>query len=337
MSAVQLVPVDENEGEVRLDRWFRRRFPELSHGRLEKMLRRGQVRVDGAKVKAGHRLLPGQMVRVPPLDTPAPPQGPALKRREDKVSEQDTKELRRRVLHQDAAVLVIDKPAGLAVQGGSGTTRHIDGMLGALQFDAAERPRLVHRLDRDTTGVLVLARHARAATALTGAFRDRSSEKLYWAIVAGVPAQSRGQIDLPLAKSPGPDGERVRVDRKSGKQAITDFAVIENIGGQAAWLALWPRTGRTHQLRAHCAAIGTPILGDGKYGGVDATLPGMDLGAGLHLHARAIALPHPDDGTLTVEAPIPAQFRTTMRALGFNPEAAVERMAELLAEDEGDW
>jgi 23S rRNA pseudouridine955/2504/2580 synthase len=336
MSAVQLVAVDENEGEVRLDRWFRRRFPELSHGRLEKLLRKGQVRVDGAKVKAGHRLRPGQMVRVPPLDGPAPVRGPALKRREDKVSEQDAKELRQRILHRDAAVLAINKPAGLAVQGGSGTKRHIDGMLPALQFDATERPRLVHRLDRDTTGVLVLARHARAAAALASVFRDRSTEKLYWAIVSGVPAETRGQINLPLAKSPGPDGERVRVDRKGGKQAVTDFAVIEQIGGQAAWLALWPRTGRTHQLRAHCAAIGTPILGDGKYGGIDATLPGMDLGAGLHLHARAITLPHPDGGTLSVEAPIPAHFRTTMHALGFNSEAAVERMAELLAEDE-EW
>ena len=334
MSTVQLVAVDENEGKVRLDRWFRRRFPELSHGRLEKMLRTGQVRVDGSKVKAGHRLQPGQMVRVPPLDTPPPLRGRALKRREDKVSEQDAKELRQRLLHRDVSVLVIDKPTGLAVQGGSGTKRHIDGMLGALQFDALERPRLVHRLDRDTTGVLVLARHAGAAAALAGAFRDRRTEKLYWAVVAGVPPESRGQIDLPLAKTPGPDGERVRVDRKAGKQAITDFAVIEKIGRQAAWLALWPRTGRTHQLRAHCAAIGTPILGDGKYGGIDATIPGMDLSAGLHLHARAIALPHPDGGTLSVEAPIPPHFCTTMRALGFNPEAAGERMAELLAEEE---
>ena len=332
MNDVQLVAVDEDEGEVRLDRWFRRRFPELSHGRLEKMLRKGQVRVDGGKVKAGHRLRPGQMVRVPPLDLPPAPK----RQRDDKVSEQDAKELRQRILHQDQSVLVIDKPAGLAVQGGSGTTRHIDGMLAALQFEAPERPRLVHRLDRDTSGVLVLARHARAATALTGAFRDRSTEKLYWAITAGVPSEKRGQINLPLAKGPGRDGERVRVDRKAGKQAITDFALIEQIGDQAAWLALWPRTGRTHQLRAHCAAIGTPILGDGKYGGVEATLPGMDLGRGLHLHARAIALPHPDGGTLCVEAPIPAHFRTTMRTLGFNPEAAAERMAELLAEEE-EW
>ncbi|MBT3330837.1 MAG: RluA family pseudouridine synthase [Rhodospirillaceae bacterium] len=330
MSEIQMVPVGEDEGEVRLDRWFKRHYPTLSHGRLEKMLRKGQVRVDGDKVKAGHRLTPGQMVRIPPLDTPPPPK----KRNRDKVSDQDAKEIRNTILHQDKSVLVIDKPAGLAVQGGSGTTRHVDGMLDALQFEAAERPRLVHRLDRDTTGILVLARHARAATALTGAFRDRDTEKLYWAIVAGVPPEPRGHISLPLAKTPGPDGERVRVDRKLGKQAITDYVVIEHIGDQAAWLALWPRTGRTHQLRAHCAAIGTPILGDGKYGGVDATLPGMALSKGLHLHARAITLPHPDGGTLSVEAPAPAPFRKTMQTLGFNPEAAAERMAELQAEEE---
>ncbi len=328
MSVVQLVEVDPDDGEVRLDRWFRRRYPALSHGRLEKMLRKGQVRVDGAKVKAGHRLMPGQMVRVPPLDAPKP------KKFRPRVADQDAKELRGRILHQDASVLVIDKPPGLAVQGGSGTSRHIDGMLDALKFDAAERPRLVHRLDRDTSGVLVLARHARAAAALTAAFRDRDTEKLYWAITVGVPALGRGQINLPLAKVPGRDGERVRVDRKLGKVALTDFAVVEKIGDQAAWLALWPRTGRTHQLRAHCAAIGTPILGDGKYGGIDGSLPGMDLGRGLHLHARAITLPHPDGGTLSVEAPLPPQFRNTMQTLGFNPEAAAERMAELQLEDE---
>ncbi len=330
MSALQMLAVGPDEGEVRLDRWFKRHFPELSHGWLEKMLRKGQVRVDGAKVKASHRLQPGQEVRVPPLDAPAP----RKKRPPQAVSEQDTKELRQRILHQDTSVLVLDKPAGLAVQGGSGTKRHIDGMLDVLQFDAKERPRLVHRLDRDTSGVLVLARHARAATALTGAFRDRNTEKLYWAIVSGVPSELRGQINLPLAKTPGPDGERVRVDRKLGKQAITDFVVIEQIGDQAAWLAMWPRTGRTHQLRTHCAAIGTPILGDSKYGGIDASLPGMDLGKGLHLHARSIKLPHPDGGTLSVEAPLPQQFRTTLRTLGFNPEAATERMAELAAKEE---
>ena len=332
MSPVQTLTVGEDEGEIRLDRWFRRRFPELSHGRLEKILRKGEVRVDGGKVKAGHRLKPGQMVRVPPLDTPPPARRSS--RRQGQASEQDGKELLQRILHRDQSVLVLDKPAGLAVQGGSGTKRHIDGMLGALRFEAAERPRLVHRLDRDTSGILVLARHARAATALTAAFRDRTTEKLYWAIVVGVPPQSRGQINLPLAKTPGRDGERVRVDRASGKPAVTDFMLIEQIGDQAAWLALWPRTGRTHQLRVHCAAIGTPILGDGKYGGIDAALPGMDLGPGLHLHARAIALPHPDGGTLSVEAPIPPHFRVTMRALGFNPEAAAERMAELQAEEE---
>ena len=332
MSTVQMIEVDGDDGEVRLDRWFRRHFPALSHGRLEKMLRKGQVRVDGARVKAGHRLAPGQMVRVPPLDAPKVKARP--KAAGNKVSSHDAKELRQRILHQDQAVIVLDKPAGLAVQGGSGTTRHVDGMLDALRFDASERPRLVHRLDRDTSGVLVLARHARAAAALTGAFRDRSTDKIYWAITAGAPSHDRGQINLPLAKLPGRDGERVRVDRGNGKFALTDFAVVEKIGDQAAWLALWPRTGRTHQLRAHCAAIGTPILGDGKYGGIDGTLPGMDLGKGMHLHAKSISLPHPDGGILSVEAPIPEQFRTTMQTLGFNPEAAAELMAELQAEDE---
>jgi len=331
MSEVQMVPVGEDEGEVRLDRWFKRHYPNLSHGRLEKMLRKGQVRVDGDKVKANYRLNPGQMVRIPPLDGPPPPRKKSTRAI---VSDQDAKEIRNTVLHQDKSVIVIDKPAGLAVQGGSGTKRHVDGMLDALQFDAEERPRLVHRLDRDTSGILVLARHSRAATALTGAFRDRNTEKLYWAIVAGVPPEARGGITLPLAKTPGPDGERVRVDRKNGKVAITDYVVIERIGDQAAWLALWPRTGRTHQLRAHCAAIGTPILGDGKYGGIDATLPGMTLSKGLHLHARAITLPHPDGGTFSVEAAAPSPFRKTLQILGFNPEAAAEKMAELQAEEE---
>jgi 23S rRNA pseudouridine955/2504/2580 synthase len=335
-----MIEVDGDDGEVRLDRWFRRHYPAVSHGRLEKMLRKGHVRVDGARVKAGHRLSPGQIVRVPPLDAPktnvrskAWPNDRA-KATKKGVSDHDAKELRERILHQDQSVIVLDKPAGLAVQGGSGTSRHVDGMLDALRFGAPDRPRLVHRLDKDTSGVLVLARHARAATALAAAFRDRETEKLYWAITAGAPSLDRGQINLPLAKVPGRDGERVRVERKVGKVALTDFAVVEKIGDQAAWLALWPRTGRTHQLRAHCAAIGTPILGDGKYGGIDGTLPGMDLGKGLHLHAKSISLPHPDGGILSVEAQIPEHFRTTMQTLGFNPEAAAERMAELQAEDE---
>ncbi len=328
MSQVQMIEVGADEGEVRLDRWFRRRYPELSHGRLEKLLRKGQVRVDGARVKAGHRLSPGQMVRIPPLEAPKP-----KAKVQSKVNAREAADLQARIIHQDASVLVLDKPAGLAVQGGSGTLRHLDGMLDALRFEAKERPRLVHRLDRDTSGVLVLARHARAAAAMAKAFRDRDSEKLYWAVTVGVPPHDRGQINLPLAKLPGRDGERVRVDRDGGKIALTDFAVIETIGDQAAWLALWPRTGRTHQLRAHCAAVGTPILGDRKYGGGDGVLPGMDLDPGLHLHARSIALPHPDGGTLSVAAPAPEPFRRTLQVLGFNPESAEERMAELQAED----
>ena len=326
MNLAQLVEVDVDDSDVRLDRWFRRRYPELNHGHLEKMLRKGQVRVDGARVKAGHRLAPGQLVRVPPLvlSTPKP---------RAKVSDHDSRELRKRILYRDPSVLVLDKPAGLAVQGGSGTKLHLDGMLDALQFDASERPRLVHRLDRDTSGVLVLARHTRAVASLAQSFRDREAKKLYWAITSGVPPHERGQIDLPLAKLPGRGGERARVHRERGKRSTTDFAVIEQLGKQAAWLALWPQTGRTHQLRAHCAAIGTPILGDGKYGAAASMLSGLAVSKGLHLHARSIKIPHPDAGTLTAEARVPEHFHATMQALGFNPEAAAERMAEIQAED----
>ena len=326
MKSAQLVEVDTDDSNVRLDRWFRRRFPELKHGQLEKMLRKGQIRVDGTRVKAGHRLTPGQMVRVPPLlqSTPKP---------RAKVSDKDKRELRNRILYRDPSVLVLDKPAGLAVQGGSSTERHLDGMLDALQFDASERPRLVHRLDRDTSGILVLARHSRAVVSLAKSFRDREALKLYWAITAGAPSHERGQINIPLAKLPGIGGERTRPDRERGKPSMTDFLVIERLGNQAAWLALWPRTGRTHQLRVHCAAIGTPILGDRKYGTTNSFLPGIAVGEGLHLHAHSIKIPHPDAGILTAEAPIPVHFYKTMKALGFNFEAAAERMAKIEADD----
>ena len=327
MRLAQLVEVDADDGDVRLDRWFRRRYPELKHGQLEKMLRKGQVRVDGTRVKAGYRLAPGQMVRVPPLSRSTP-------KTRAKVSKKDGQELQNRILYRDASVLVLDKPAGLAVQGGSSTERHLDGMLDALQFEAGERPRLVHRLDRDTSGILVLARHSRAGASLAKSFRDREALKLYWAITTGVPSHERGQINIPLAKLPGLGGERTRPDRENGKPSMTDFLVIERLGNQAAWLALWPRTGRTHQLRAHCAAIGAPILGDRKYGTTNSYLPGIAIGEGLHLHAHSIKIPHPDAGMLTAEAPVPAHFHETMKALGFNPEAATERMAEIEADDE---
>jgi len=310
VSAVRSIAVADADAEIRLDRWFKRHFPDLSHGRLEKLLRTGQVRIDGRRASAGDRLAPGQVIRVPPLAPTTPKPARA-------IDAHEAASLRRLVLHRDADVLVIDKPAGLAVQGGAGTTRHLDGMLDALRFDAAERPRLVHRLDRDTSGVLVLARTAAAAARLAEAFRDKTTEKTYWAVAVGVPAPRSGRIDKPLAKRRGHGGERVAAADEDGQRAITDYRTLDTAARRAAWLELTPVTGRTHQLRVHCTVLGTPILGDGKYGGAAAFLPGAELPPQLHLHARRLRLPHPLGGVLEVTAPLPAHMRETFGYLGF--------------------
>jgi 23S rRNA pseudouridine955/2504/2580 synthase len=321
MSNVQIIAVAAGDADIRLDRWFRRHFPELGHGRLEKLLRTGQVRIDGKRARAGDRVSAGQSVRVPPLGAALSekrPNGSAAA----SVSEHDAAAIRATVLHRDTEVIAINQPAGLAVQGGTGTTRHLDAMLDALRFEATERPRLVHRLDKDTSGVLLLARTAAAAAKLAAAFRHKSARKTYWAVVAGVPRPQRGRIDLPLAKLPGRAGEKMAPE-EDGDAAVTYYAVIEQAGSKAAFLALMPITGRTHQLRAHCAAIGTPILGDGKYGGASAHIAGVPGGRALHLHAREILLPHPSGGTLRIEAPLPPHMHETWQFFGF-------------AEDDGD-
>lgn len=326
MSAATIA-VGPAEAELRLDRWFKRHYPDLPHGHLEKLLRTGQIRVDGARAKARQRLQPGQIVRVPPLGMaprPALPRQPGQKIAGAKAA---AAELLGRVLHRDDDVLIIDKPAGLAVQGGSGTELHVDALLDSLRFGAPERPRLVHRLDKDTSGVLVLARNAAAASWLAEAFRDKVARKVYWAIVVGLPKLSAGRIDLPLSKQGGNHGERVRPDEE-GRRAVTFYRVVEHAGRRAAWLALMPQTGRTHQLRVHCAEMGTPILGDGKYGGRAAFLPGVDLAKRLHLHARSIALPRPGGGILSAKAPLPKHMAATWRFFGFDLEPAEEPLAD---------
>ena len=315
MTGVRQETVAEEEDGLRLDRWFRRRFPELGHGRLEKLLRTGQVRVDGGRAKSNARLAAGQTVRVPPLPAVEPARAkpaPAPAR----VSREDAAMLRQRVLYRDDDVLAIDKPAGLAVQGGTGTKRHLDGMLDALRFEARERPRLVHRLDRDTSGVLLLARSARAAARLAKAFQARDTDKRYLAIVRGVPNPTRGHIDAALAKQGGPKGERMEWDEDDGQHARTDYAVIDRAARTAALLVLRPLTGRTHQIRAHCQILGTPILGDGKYGGADAFIDGVPHVRHLHLHAHRLEIAHPSRGRLSVGAPPPAEFLDTMKFFG---------------------
>jgi 23S rRNA pseudouridine955/2504/2580 synthase len=314
MSGVEIRSVTNEDGNVRLDRWFRRHFPNLSHGRLEKLLRTGQIRLDGKRASAGDRVAEGQQVRVPPLGELMP--APAPVRREEPRPE-DVALVRRAVLYRDEDVIVIDKPAGLAVQGGTGTTRHLDAMLDALRFDAAERPRLVHRLDKDTSGVLVLARNAAAAQFLTAAFRQKQTQKIYWSAVVGLPKPPLGRVDLALAKLPGLGGERVVPSEEGGRRAVTLYRTVAHAGNKVAWVALNPVTGRTHQLRAHMTAIGTPILGDGKYGGAAAHPAGIADARRLHLHARALALPLPKGGVRRVIAPLPAHMARTWQFFGF--------------------
>jgi 23S rRNA pseudouridine955/2504/2580 synthase len=315
MTGVETVTVRPEDGAGRLDRWFKRHYPGLTHGRLEKLLRTGQIRVDGKRAHAGDPVAPGQAIRVPPLpETPAPSPKPSAPR----ARPQDVALLRDAVLYRDDWAIVVNKPAGLAVQGGTNTDRHVDALLDGLRFESKERPRLVHRLDKDTSGVLLIARNPAAAAFFTGAFRDKTTRKVYWAITVGLPELRQGRIDLALAKRAGiRGGERVHADEE-GKSAITYYTVVDHAGTRASWLALLPVTGRTHQLRAHCAEIGTPILGDGKYGGSGAQLAGGAAARQLHLHARSLDIPHPQGGTLSVTAPLPAHMRRMWEFFGFD-------------------
>ncbi|MCR0981593.1 RluA family pseudouridine synthase [Roseomonas populi] len=309
-----LATVAADEADLRLDRWFRRHHPQLTQGALQKMLRTGQIKVDGKRAETNTRLLAGQQIRVPPMPEapPPPPDRPA-------VSERDAAMLERLILYRDDSVIALNKPHGLPVQGGPNIDRHLDGMLDALRFGAEDRPRLVHRLDRDTSGVLLLARSAGAAAKLASAFRGRDAKKTYWALVVGRPHPLAGRINMPLARQGGPRGERTAPaeEGEEGAHAITDFQVVDNARKHVSWLEMYPLTGRTHQLRVHAAAaLKTPILGDGKYGGAAAHLEGMSNL--LHLHARSIELPHPEGGTLSVSAPLPPHMNESFEFLGFD-------------------
>jgi 23S rRNA pseudouridine955/2504/2580 synthase len=321
-SKVETRTVTADEADMRLDRWFKRHFPDVNHSYLQKLLRTGQVRIDGKRAETSSRLAAGQAVRIPPLAAwAAPVKGPNSGAGKPKgMSDKQIAELQALVLYRDADVIAINKPAGLAVQGGTGTSKHLDAMLDALRFDGNERPKLVHRLDKDTSGVLLLARTTFAASKLTELFRGSAVRKIYWAVTVGVPTPYQGKIDLALAKEGGPHGERVAENKEEGKRAVTVYSVQENVGKQAAFVAMWPLTGRTHQLRVHMAAVGTPILGDGKYAGQGAFLAGAEVAKKLHLHARRLILPHPRGGkTIDVTAPLPDHMQATWKYFGFSP------------------
>ncbi len=332
---VALLDVSEDEAGMRLDRWFKRRFPDLPLSHLNKIVRKGEVRVGGKKVETSTRLEAGQSVRVPPLNL-APP--PAAAR----PSEDDAAALRTMILYEDRGVIVLNKPYGLAVQGGSGTHRHIDGMLAALADKNGQRPALVHRLDRDTSGVLLVAKTRRMAAELGEIFRSRGAKKIYWALVEGVPKPARGRISLFLAKGEAmgdnraprkgdrADFERMRVAKHGDADAqhsLTLYAVVDKVPPRLAWLSMRPITGRTHQLRAHCEAIGHPIVGDPKYNRKADNDPARKdplralpsgLEPKLHLLARRLILPHPLGGTIDVTAPLPPHMQKSFDMFGFD-------------------
>ena len=319
MSAI--VTVSTDEADIRLDRWFRRHFPGLPQSMIQRLCRTGQVRVDGRRAEASTRLFAGQAVRVPPL--PASPAPPARL----EVAPEVARELQERLLYCDEQVIALNKPYGVPVQGGPGITKHLDAWLDALRF-GDERPRLVHRLDRDTSGVLLLARTPGTAAKLAALFRGRDIQKIYWAVVARRPTMPEGRVDLPLKRVGGLRGERTAVAEpgdEGAARAVTEYRTLDH-AGKLAWLELWPLTGRTHQLRVHCMAIGAPILGDVKYaqpdqnGAFGATVAGLP--EALHLHARRLVLPHPAGGILEVEADLPAHMRETFRTLGFTAPKA---------------
>ncbi|MGK6356158.1 RluA family pseudouridine synthase [Sphingomonas sp. DT-207] len=323
---VRQFTVGADDDGIRLDRWFKRHLPDTSFNIVSRWARTGQLRVDGARATPGDRLSAGQVLRVPP---PEPPKAPRPKRDRPPLSDEQTALAQGMVIHKDAQAIVLNKPPGLATQGGTKTTEHVDGLLDALQFEAEGRPKLVHRLDKDTSGALLLARTARAAAFFSKAFSGRTARKVYWALVVGVPDIEDGVIDLPIGKQPGTGGEKMHVDEEEGQPSRSRYRVIERAGNRAAWVELQPFTGRTHQLRVHMAAIGHPIVGDGKYGGPEAFLPGS-ISRKMHLHARRIRIDHPDGGKIDVQAELPRHFAESMHTMGFDLA-----LGDALAADDG--
>jgi len=322
--SVESIKVSESESDMRLDRWFRVHFPDVGYTYLQKLLRSGQVRVNSKRAQANDRLEAGSEIRVPAVvrlpkkEATASGVRPALG-----VSKGDRDAIERMILFEDEHVLVLNKPFGLAVQGGTGTKKHIDGMLeGMADRFGGERPRLVHRLDRDTTGVLLVAKTREAAAKLGRIFQTRSAAKTYWALVKGVPKPPQGKVEAALVKASGPEGDRVRKalpgEQDKAMHATTHYSVIDRAAHKAAWVSLKPVTGRQHQLRAHMHLIGHPIVGDNKYGG-DVYMPAENIEKKLHLHARRLVIPHPKTGAkIDVSAPLPEHMAESWEVFGFD-------------------
>jgi 23S rRNA pseudouridine955/2504/2580 synthase len=319
MAEVKRHAVSAEEEGMRLDRWFKVHFPQVTFAYLNKLTRTGQVRVGAGRCKTNSRLKSGDEIRVPPL---AFDKRPADVPKEDvaPLSKEERRLFQSMVIHEDKDIFVLNKPAGFAVQGGTKTFQHLDGLLMGLGVELGERPLLVHRLDRDTSGVIVVAKRRAVAASLGKLFATRNVQKTYWALTKGVPKPPQGKIDVALIKAKGPDGDRMRASKdgeeEDEQKAVTQYAVIDKASSVVAWLSLKPMTGRQHQLRAHCAHIGVPILGDNKYGG-DVELPD-DVENKLHLHARRLVFPHPRGGEIDITAPLPKHMIASFKTLGFD-------------------
>jgi len=309
---VRQFTVGEDDAGARLDRWFKRHLPQIGFATVSRWARTGQIRVDGKRAKPEDRLEAGQQIRVPPGGETVAKPAPARK----VLSEEDRAAARDMVIVETPAALVLNKPPGLATQGGTKTTKHVDGLLDAFMEGDAPRPRLVHRLDKDTSGVLLIAKTPGSAAFFSRRFSGRSAKKVYWALVVGVPEVREGTIDAALAKQPGSGGEKMHVDHEGGQPAKTRYRVVDKVSDKAAWLELEPLTGRTHQLRVHCAAMGHPIVGDGKYGGQDAFLTGS-ISRKMHLHARRLVIDAPGGEEIDATAELPEHFAASMAQLGF--------------------
>jgi 23S rRNA pseudouridine955/2504/2580 synthase len=328
MGAVEQKTVDEGEAAMRLDRWFKVHYPGLGFGALQKLLRSGQVRIDGGRAKSDTRLVFGQTIRVPPLAVDQAPGKDGPLTRNTIRGQEDGDVLRQMLLYEDEKVFVFNKPSSLAVQGGSGVVRNVDEMLEAWRNKKGEKPRLVHRIDRDTSGCLVVARTRAAAQFLTKMFRDRETGKTYWALVKGAPPRREGKLSSWLVKEQTPDGDRMRIAKhgeEGADHAITEYRIIETAGQRLTWLELTPHTGRTHQLRVHTLELGCPIIGDPKYFESDSNwdFPG-GMQNRLHLHARRIQIPHPSGGMIDVTAPLPPHMVQSWNLLGFEESSATE-------------
>lgn len=314
---VRQFTVSSEDDGIRLDRWFKRNLPDTSFNLVSRWARTGQLRLDGKRAAPGDRVEAGQTVRVPPAEAAEQKKAARAKPERPRLSADAVAYINEMVIHRDPAAIVVNKPPGLATQGGTKTNVHLDGLLDGLVEDDSARPKLVHRLDKDTSGVLLVARTARSAAFFSKSFSGRTARKVYWALVVGVPEIHDGYIDLPIGKQFGTGGEKMCIDEKEGLPAKTRYRVIERAGNSTAWVELQPQTGRTHQLRVHMAAIGHPIVGDGKYGGQDAFLTGS-ISRKLHLHARRLRIDHPDGDRIDVTAELPAHFRESLHSLGMD-------------------